>query len=185
MCVCVCALEEQWKRECVCVCVCRPVCLPLFPKEVSLYNKHSHSSSPADLINKTRSPACSTHSHTLTLTPPFPHITGEHQKLSAHETTRFHVSGGKQARQKAEKTCCNRSQPQFKPPKPSNLFNRSQQRSHTCTQINFKSSYRSGDTSYLPCFNTAVHVVAAVVFLTYSDGVEGNTSEGFNVITSS
>lgn len=45
-------------------CVCRPVCLFLFPKEISSYNKHSHSFHPADLINKTRSSAYLKHAHT-------------------------------------------------------------------------------------------------------------------------
>lgn len=55
----------------VCVCACASAGLrpSLFPKEVSLDNKHSHSSSPADLINKTSSSEYTLslpHSHTQT-----------------------------------------------------------------------------------------------------------------------
>lgn len=54
----------------VCVCACASAGLrpSLFPKEVSLDNKHSHSSSPADLINKT-----SSSEYTLSLSPSLTH----------------------------------------------------------------------------------------------------------------
>lgn len=54
----------------VCVCACTSAGLrpSLFPKEVSLDNKHSHSSSPADLINKT-----SSSEYTLSLSPSLTH----------------------------------------------------------------------------------------------------------------
>lgn len=98
----------------VCVCACASAGLrpSLFPKEVSLDNKHSHSSSPADLINKTSS---SEYTLSLSLThthrPPFPHITGEHEQLSTHEMTCFHVCGWKKRRRELSiPAACNCSQ---------------------------------------------------------------------------
>lgn len=52
----------------VCVCASAGLRPSLFPKEVSLDNKHSHSSSPADLINKT-----SSSEYTLSLSPSLTH----------------------------------------------------------------------------------------------------------------
>lgn len=53
---------------CVCACALAGLRPSLFPKEVSLDNKHSHSSSPADLINKT-----SSSEYTLSLSPSLTH----------------------------------------------------------------------------------------------------------------
>lgn len=81
----VCLKCRKGKHVCV---YARWVRLFVFPKEVRLCNKPGHYYSLADLLNKARSRECFLH---ISQPSPFPHITGEHGELSAHEMTRFYA----------------------------------------------------------------------------------------------
>lgn len=96
----------------VCVCACASAGLrpSLFPKEVSLDNKHSHSSSPADLINKT-----SSSEYTLSLSPSLTHTDHLFHTLQVNTNSFQHMRWhafmfAGERRELSIPAACNRSQ---------------------------------------------------------------------------